>query len=146
MDTKTYLNQLKNIDNRIKDLLKEAERWYDIATSTSGGDLTAPKVQTSPNPDRIGKVVGKVVDYQNACVKLAEEKAELKHQIIEQIKGLEGVDGEIHYNILYGFYVEKKNMNTIAVENGYSYRRIMSLFNTALFEFEKRYGETYLKI
>lgn len=145
IDTRTYLNQLKNIDNRIKDLLKEAERWYDIATSTSGGDYTSPKVQTSKKPDRIGKAVGKVVDYQNSCVKLAEEKAEMKHTIIEQIKGMEGIEGELYYNILYGHYVEKKNMNAIAVENGYSYRRIMTLLNTALYEFEKRYGDTYLK-
>lgn len=145
IDTRTYLNQLKNIDNRIKDLLKEAEHWYDIATSTGSSDFTTPRVQTSKNPDKMGEVVGKVVDYHNSCLKLANEKTELKHVIIEQIKGLEGIEGELYYNILYGHYVDKKNMNTIAVENGYSYRRIMTLLNTALYEFEKRYGDTYLK-
>ena len=31
METSQYLGQLKNIDRRIKDKIKEADRWRDIA-------------------------------------------------------------------------------------------------------------------
>jgi len=144
MITKDYLSQVSNIDNRIKDLLKEAEKWYDIATSTGNSDLTQPRVQSSPNPDRIGEVVGKVVDYQRECIRLAESKTELKHTIIEQIKSLKGEKGEMYYNLLYGYYIDNKKMGVLAVENDYSYRQTLTLFNQGLKEFEKKYGETYL--
>ena len=144
MITKDYLSQVSNIDNRIKDLLKEAEKWYDIATSTGNSDLTQPRVQSSPNPDRIGEVVAKVVDYQRECIRLAESKTELKHTIIEQIKSLKGEKGEMYYNLLYGYYIDNKKMGVLAVENDYSYRQTLTLFNQGLKEFEKKYGETYL--
>lgn len=144
MTSKEYLSQVSNIDNRIKDLLKEATRWYDIATSTGNSDMTQPKVQSSPDPDRIGDVVGKVVDYQRKCIELARQKTELKHTIIEQIKSLKGEKGEIYYNLLYGHYVDKKRLGELAVENDYSYRQTLTLYNQGLSEFEKRYGTQYL--
>lgn len=146
MRTKEYLSQLRNIDNRIKDLLKEADRWYDIATSTGTHDFTKPKVQTSPSHDKIGDVVSKIVDYQDECIRLADEKAELKHTIIEQIKSLKGETGELYYNLLHGFYIDKKDFNMLAVENGYSYRQIVRSYNKALAEFEKVYGTLYLDL
>ena len=142
MTSEFYLSQLKNIDNRIKDLLKEADKWFDIATSTGSIDYAQDKVQTSPNPDRIGDLVGKVVDYQERCKRLANEKIELKHTIIEQIRGLQG--DEMSYNILYGRYVENKSLNRLAVENEYSYRRIKGLHKKAIDEFESKYGTQYL--
>jgi len=142
MNTETYLSQLKNIDNRIKDLLKEADKWFDIATSTGGVDYSQDRVQTSPNPDRIGDLVSKVVDYQERCKRLAAEKIELKHDIIEQICTLN--NNEMTYNILYGRYVENKTLNRLAVENEYSYRRIKGLHKKAIDEFEKAYGKLYL--
>lgn len=142
MQTEEYLSQLKNIDNRIKDLMKEADKWFDIATSTGGIDYSADKVQTSPKPDRIGDLVGKVVDYQERCKRLAADKIELKHTIIEQIRSLSGE--EMYYNILYGRYVENKSLNRLAVENEYSYRRIKGLHKKAIEDFEKTYGTLYL--
>ena len=142
MQTEEYLSQLKNIDNRIKDLMKEADRWFDIATSTGGIDYSADKVQTSPKPDRIGDLVSKVVDYQERCKRLAADKIELKHTIIEQIRSLSGE--EMYYNILYGRYVENKSLNRLAVENEYSYRRIKGLHKKAIEDFEKTYGTLYL--
>lgn len=146
MTTKEYLSQLKNIDNRIKDLLKEADKWFDIATSTGNTDLSAVKVQTSPNPDRIGDLVSKVVDYQERCKQLANEKIELKHKITEQISGINGIEGELYYNLLYGYYVDRKDFNKLAVENGYSYRQIRNKYNKALEEFKKMYGTQYIDI
>lgn len=142
MQTEEYLSQLKNIDNRIKDLMKEADKWFDIATTTGSIDYSADKVQTSPKPDRIGDLVGKVVDYQERCKRLAKEKIELKHTIIEQIRSLGGE--EMSYNILYGRYVENKSLNRLAVENEYSYRRIKGLHKKAIEDFEKTYGTLYL--
>jgi len=87
-------------------------------------------------------LVGKVVDYQERCKRLAADKIELKHTIIEQIRSLSGE--EMYYNILYGRYVENKSLNRLAVENEYSYRRIKGLHKKAIEDFEKTYGTLYL--
>ena len=147
MQSREYLSQLKNLDNRIRDLIKETERWRDIATSTGGVDYSEEKVQTSPNPDRMGDLVGRVVDYQNKCKKEAENYIELRKTIIEQIKSLKGDEkSEMFYSILYGYYVENKNFNKLAVELNYSFRQIKRHYSEALEAFEKRYGDLYLDI
>lgn len=146
MLTEAYLSQLKNIDNRIKDLIKEADKWFDIATSTGSVDYTQDRVQSSPNPDRIGDLVSKVVDYQEKCKLLAAQKIELKHTIIEQICSLQGERYEMTYNILYGKFVENKSLNRLAVENEYSYRRIKGLYKKAIEDFESKFGKLYLDV
>lgn len=147
MDTRCYLGQLKNLDNRIRNLLKEVERWQDIATSTGGMDYTDVKVQTSPKPDRIGDLVGKIVDYQNKCNKEAESYMELRKTIINQINGMKGEENrELYYNILYGYYVDDKSFNKLVVELNYSYRQIKRHYSEALETFESMYGDTYLYI
>ena len=147
MDTRTYLSQLKNLDNRIKNLLKECERWYDIATSTGGTDYSAVKVQTSLNTDRIGDVVGKVVDYQRECKNKAEEYIRLRKTIIEQIESLKGEEiKELYYNILYGYYVDDKSFDVLLVENHYSYRQMKRHYSKALELFENMYGYLYLEL
>lgn len=144
MQTEEYLSQLKNIDNRIKDLMKEADKWFDIAISTGGIDYSTDKVQTSPSPDRIGDLVGRVVDYQERCKRLAAEKIELKYTIIEQIRKIDGDNRDMYYNILYGKYVDNKSLNRLAVEFDYSYRRVKGLYKKAIEDFEKTYGTLYL--
>ena len=146
MQTREYLGQLKNLDNRIKNLIKEVDRWYDVATSTGSTDLSAVKVQTSPNPDRIGSLVGKVVDYQNKCKKEADDYIELRKTIINQINGLKGEDNkELYYNVLYGYYVDDKSFSVLVVELNYSYRQIKRYYSDALKMFEDMYGYLYLE-
>ena len=144
INTKDYLSQLKNIDKRIKYLLKEADRWHDIATSTSGASLDSVKVQTTPNPDRIGEVVSKIVDYQRKCLELANEKVELRHTIIEQINSLGGKQNDTYCNILYGFYVEKKQFGELAGDNSMSYSQTRRYYNAAIRKFEEMFGSLYL--
>ena len=145
MDTKEYLSQLKNLDHRIKDLLKECDTWYDIATSTGSTDYSAVKVQTSLNPDRLGDVVGRVVDYQRESKEQAEAYITLRKTIVEQIKGIRG-DGkrELYYNILFGYYVDNKTFGRLETEENYSYRQIKRFYNEALALFEEMYGNLYL--
>lgn len=147
MDTRIYLGQLKNLDNRIKDLIKESERWHNIAISTGGIDYSEDKVQTSPNYDKIGNAVSMAVDYQRKCELQAKEYTQLRRDIIEQIKGINGTteeNGELYYNLLYGHYVDGKSFSNLVVDENYSYRQIKRYFNSALKEFERIYGELYL--
>ena len=141
MDTRTYLDQLKNIDKRIKNKISEAEKWRDIALSTKGGALDDVKVQETLNPDKMGSAIAMAVDYERESERLAEELTALKARIIEQI---DGMDDPLHYNILYWLYVENKRFVEVAVMVDYSYKQTKRHYNNALDAFEAKYGKEYL--
>ena len=141
MDTRTYLGQLKNIDKRIKNKISEAEKWREIALSTSGGKLDDIKVQESGNHDKLGTAVAMAVDYERESERLAEELTTLKAKIIGQIDGMED---PLHYNILYLLYVENKRFVEVAVMIDYSYKQTKRHYNNALKSFEEKYGKEYL--
>lgn len=142
MNTKQYLNQLKNIDNRITDKIEESERWKSIATGTGcagGGE----KVQTSMRYDKMGDAVALAVDYENESKELAKQLVELKHIITKQIDSMEN---ELFYNILKGYYIKEKSLGELAVQESYSYKQIKRYFEQAIKEFEKKYGNCYADI
>ena len=141
MYTKEYLGQLRNIDKRIKNKISEAEKWRDIALSTTGGKLDDIKVQESGNADKMGSAIAMAVDYERESEKLAEELTNLKAKIIEQI---DGMDDPLHYNILYWLYVENKRFVEVAAAVDYSYKQTKRHYNNALIEFENKYGAEYL--
>lgn len=142
MDTKEYLSQLWNIDNRIKDKMKEANRWRDIAESTGGNNYNE-RVQTSRKYDNLGDAVAKAVDCENESNELAKELIYLKNKIIKQI---DNIGNELYYNILKYYYVEEYGLGRIAVIENYSYKQLKRYYNQALECFEEKYGEEYLNI
>ena len=105
MTDREYLNQLKNIDRRIKDKLEEEQRWRDIATNTTS-KLSDMKVQTSKNPDPMGTAITKAVQYQRESAELAVKMVELKNTITMQI---DNIGDDKAYNILKMIFVQGKN-------------------------------------
>lgn len=146
MDARSYLKQVKNSDNRIRDLIKEAVKWENIAMSAGGTNFTDVKVQTSPKHDKLGDAVSMAVDYQNKCKREAAQLTELRHTIIEQIKGMKDDKDDLYYNLLYGYYVDGKSFSKMVVSENYSYRQIKRHFNKALEEFDKLYKTQYIEL
>lgn len=141
MTTDKYLSQINRCDHVIKNKMAEIQKLSNMATSIS----ISPKevdVQSSGNPDKMGSAVAKIADLQNEIKELVCEFVEKRRVIIGQIDSMENTDV---YIVLYAHYVDNKDWNLISVEMGYSYRNIMRLKKRALQEFEKRYGEIYIK-
>ena len=138
MEVTNYLGQLKNIDRRIKDKIKEADRWRDIADGRTSVTITE-RVQTSKKYDRQGDAVTLAVDLEEESRQMAIHLAQLKDTITKQIDGL---DDELYYNILKSYYIQEKNFTKIAAEEGYSYKQIKRYYNKALDYFGKKYQMT----
>lgn len=139
--TKQYLNQLVNIDKRIKDKIKEAEMWRDIAGRTGGGS-NSERVQTTKRYDKMGDAISSAVDYEQESERLAKELVEIKNTIIQQI---DGIEDQLHYNILKDYYIHEMALVEIAAQEHYSYKQTGRHFKNALNDFEHRYGSTYLR-
>ena len=135
METSQYLGQLKNIDRRIKDKIKEADRWRDIADGRTSIAITE-RVKSSPKYDKQGDAIAIAVDFEEESRMMAIQLENLKDKITKQI---DGVENELYYNILKSFYIQEKSFTEIAAEEGYSYKQIKRYYDKSLEYFGKKY-------
>lgn len=136
MQTTQYLEQLKNIDRRIKDKIKEADRWRDIADGRTSIAITE-RVKSSKKYDRQGDAIAIAIDFEEESRLMAIQLENLKYKIIKQI---DEIDNELYYNILKSFYIQEKSFTEIAAEEGYSYKQIKRYFDKSIEYFNNRYG------
>ena len=140
MDTKQYLNQISRLDRMIKNKLLEISQLRELSMSVST-TTNDERVQTTPNFDKIGTSYAKIDDMERNLDGMIDEYVNKKNEIISQIDSMED---EIHYEILFGRYIEKKTFEKIAADINYSFRNTTRLHGKALQEFEKKYGYLYL--
>lgn len=141
MTTKSYLEQIERLDRMIQNKLSEIEQLKHIATSIT----IAPKevnVQISSDKDRMGSAVAKLIDLENETDRLVDEYIDKRKRIIEQIDSIKDTN---MYHVLSERYISRKDLSVIAVEMGYSFKQICRIHGNALLEFERIYGEEYLK-
>lgn len=141
MDTKTYLQQIERLDRKIQNKFAEIEQLKTMATSISVAQKDI-NVQTFSDKDRMGSAVSKIVDLESEANKIICEFLEKRSIIIHQIDGISDTN---MYHILFNRYVMMKDLGTISVEMGYSFKQVCRIHGNALKEFEHLYGERYLK-
>lgn len=145
--TEEYLNQIsrlnRTIDNKLIELAQLKELAYGISSIT-----VSEKVQSSTNYDKIGNACAKIYDMENEIDKIIDDYVDSKNHIISQI---ESIEKEIYYEILFLRYVKKNkddrrySFEEIAIEINSSYRNTTRLHKKALAEFERKFGDEYLK-
>ena len=85
---------------------------------------------------------------ENEIDKIIDDYVDSKNHIISQI---ESIEKEIYYEILFLRYVKKNkddrrySFEEIAIEINSSYRNTTRLHKKALAEFERKFGDEYLK-
>lgn len=141
MDTKQYLNQVERLGKQIQNKLSEIYQLKTMACSVSVSN-EKDRVQTSPDKDRLGSTVAKIVDLEKETDRLVDEFVEKRNHIIGQIDSMDNVD---YYHILSLRYVSRNTFDDIADKTGWSIRQVFKLHGRALQEFEKLYGGEYLK-
>ena len=141
MDTKTYLQQIERLDRKIQNKFAEIEQLKTMATSSSVAQKDI-NVQTFSDKDRMGSAVSKIVDLESEANEIICEFLEKRSIIIHQIDGISDTN---MYHILFNRYVMMKDLGTISVEMGYSFKQVCRIHGNALKEFEHLYGERYLK-
>ena len=141
MDTKTYLQQIERLDRKIQNKFAEIEQLKTMATSISVAQKDI-NVQTFSDKDRMGSAVSKIVDLESEANEIICEFLEKRSIIIHQIDGISDTN---MYHILFNRYVMMKDLRTISVEMGYSFKQVCRIHGNALKEFEHLYGARYLK-
>lgn len=142
MTTKEYLSQIERLDRMIQNKLSEISQLKRMAISIT----IEPKevnVQTSSDKDRMGTAVAKLVDLENETDRLVDEYIDKRKWIVEQIDSISDTN---MYHVLSEKYIARKDLSVIAVEMGYSFKQVCRIHGNALSEFERLYGNEYLKL
>ena len=136
MTTKEYLSQIKKLERMIQNKLIECSQLRAIASSVTISNDNE-RVKTSPEKDKIGAVVSKIVDIENEVDRMIDKRC----SIVNQIDNINDTD---MYDILAKVYILGRDLKVIAIERGVTYRHISRLYKSAITEFERKYGSEYL--
>ena len=117
MTTKQYLEQIGRYDFLIESKISERKHLQSLATG-AGINYSCERVQTSPNPDRMGDIVSKIVDMQSEISELISEYLNKKNEVIQTI---ESIDDIRFHEILYKRYVDGKSLGVISEEMHINY-------------------------
>ena len=128
MNTKEYLSQAYRIDQRINSKLAQVMSLRDLLGKATGTLSGAPKAAT-PNPHSMEETIAKMVDLENEINEDIDALVDLKTEIMRRIKRVENTE---YQTILELRYLCFKRWEEIAVEMGYSLRRLYELHDCAL--------------
>lgn len=147
MTTKEYLRQIYRYERMINNNLAEIYQLRTLASNISIA-LTPDKVQTSGNKDTLGNTMAKIYDLEREVDVLVDNLYKQKKIIVKQIESMLKHNDDRHeeyYDVLTARFVRCMTFEEIPSEIGMSERKMYYIYNEALKEFEKMYGETYLK-
>lgn len=133
VQAKSYLKEIEKADKIIKNKVTELEQLRELSTSITV-NFNSDVVQTSCDADKIGSIVGQIIDKEND-LKLIVDEYISKRQ--ERIAVIEELKDPVEYDIIHKRYVQMKTLDEIAIELGYSYVWICKKHNSALLNIQK---------
>lgn len=128
MDAKEYLSQAYRIDQRINSKLEQVMSLRALLGKATGTLSGAPKAAT-PNLHSMEDTICKMVDMENEINDDIDTLVDLKAEIMACIKQISNPE---YQTLLELRYLCFKRWEEIAVDTGYSLRRLYELHNSAL--------------
>ena len=130
---KEYLNQVRNLETKMKILKEEIDTLRELVVST-GAVQQQERVMSSGAQDRMAETICKINEKEEEWNELMREFALTRAEVIISIQKLNNSDYE---QILYKRYCQSKKWEEIALELNYSYQWVCKLHGRALLEIEK---------
>ena len=128
MNAREYLSQAYRIDQRINSKLEQVMSLRDLLGKANVTLTGMPKSPT-PNPHSMEEIIVKMVDLESEINDDIDTLVDLKAEIMRCIKR---VDNPEYQTLLELRYLCFKRWEEIAVDTGYSLRRLYELHNSAL--------------
>ena len=139
MTTQEYLRQVEKLDAIIKNKQERVE--YLRATLLGKGiDYSSERVKTSPQ-DRFSATISEYLDEEKKISRLLVQLLEKRNEIVSEIEHL----NTKYYNVLYMRYVKMMQFKEIMDEMHISEQTVFKYHRKALQEFEKLWGDKYMK-
>lgn len=126
-DKIAYLKQYKYLDNHIKRLLEEKERYQTIAEKITPTLSDMPHGGTGENPKELA--ICKMMDCERVATRMIDDYINLGNEIKALIDTVE--DDDLRLLLLYR-YIDGKTFEQVAVDMCYTWRWIHKLHSKAL--------------
>lgn len=133
MTAKEYLSEVQRLQTMIEHKRDRVKEYRHAIISVSSARMNPAKVQASSPADRIGDMVGKIVDLEAEIQNDMVDIAYKRHEIINMIHGL---DSAAHMQVLFGRYIQCRGLDAIGKDIGKSYRYMIEMHGKALKAFE----------
>lgn len=133
MKAKSFLRRYERAKKRVEEIKKRLADLEAQSTNVTQA-MEADRVQTSPQPDRIGRVVAMKVDLAADLVEAETDELDLMNQIYVVLNQLEDPD---HQRLLRLRYIECLKWEDVADQMHYESRNIFYIHGRALVEVEK---------
>lgn len=141
MNAEQYLNQIKTLDVKINQKLKEIADLRAQLCSVKGVDYSKTVKSTSHSVNApFTELTDKIVDLEAEVTKEIDDFAREKHKIINEIQCL---DDRNYIDVLFKKYVEYKSYKQIAVEMGYGIDNVYKIYRKALKAFGQKFTVNY---
>lgn len=136
MDAKTYLEQVKMLNIKIRQLEERLACMRETAGGAAAIRYDKDNVQVSVQTDIVERNVIRLVEMEE---KIFAEKVRLeatKNTIVEQIQGL---NDPRYVDLLFKRYINLESFERIAVDMSYDYTYTRALHGEAIGYFEMYY-------
>ena len=133
MTAKEYLNQVKNLESKMKILKEEIDTLREMVVST-GAIQQGERVLSSGTQDKMAETICKINEKECEWNDLMREFALARANVIINIQKLHNPEYE---QILYKRYCQSKKWEEIALEMNYTYQWVCKLHGRALLELDK---------
>ena len=140
MTTKDYLNQIRDMRQKIKRTQENIDAKRELLTSISVKS-DGERVQSSSDPDKMAMMVADILDREAELQVFISNYIQKEREIAYQIDSLEDWHSR---ELLQWRYVQCETFEKIAGDRmNITFRHIMRLHKIALRDFENKYGEFY---
>ena len=133
MTAKEYLNQVRNLESKMKILKEEIDTLREMVVST-GAIQQGERVLSSGTQDKTAETICKINEKECEWNDLMREFALARANVIINIQKLNNPEYE---QILYKRYCQSKKWEEIALEMNYTYQWVCKLHGRALLELDK---------
>lgn len=132
MTAKEYLNKIREIDNEINDKQAELDDLREMSTTLKSFQM-GERVQSSPEPDKIGHTIAKIMDKQNEINDMIDRYIDQKDEARKYIDQMEDLNER---KVLRRRYLKGMKWEDICVDMSFSWRQIHYIHSKALNSFE----------
>ena len=127
------LMQLAEARTQISILCNRIEELRTIATA-AGTSGTGERVQTSAEPDRIDRIIIKLMEEENKLAERVCDWMQLNREILEELEKLEPT----HRDVLVAYYIRRDRDDVTGERLGYAKDYVRQIRRKALEEYAKR--------
>lgn len=120
-------------------LMREKDDLRDclFAYGRSPSDLTADRVQASPDPDKLAALISKIDEKETLIIQKIDELVDMKKKVSGQIQQLQDPR---YAELLHSRYVLCMKWEDIAFSMGMDERYVYKVHGHALLAFAEMYG------